>query len=381
MVASGGMSTKRARSALFVAYDLDEPSYRHRMAGLALELERRGFRVEVERLPHGQYVKRLRARRERFERADVVVLHRVKSTPFELAPFRRLAKRLVYDVDDAIYYRRPRHPGQEPGRGWFRRYKFLATCAVADLVTAGNATLASFAARSGTRTEIVPTSVVVPDATVDAARRSMRTIVWIGLPENLAYLRIVRPVLARLAGDYPDLSLRVVSSEAPDWSDVPIDAVPWSAETEHDRIATSGIGIMPLSDDDWTRGKCAFKLLQYMAAGVACVGSDVGANREAIEHGETGFLASSEEDWERAFRRLLGAPEGAARMGLAGRERVRARYERGAVLRRAVDLVEEIVEAPREPPSWSGLMPWNVTRARAAPPSDRAPGATTSARS
>jgi glycosyltransferase involved in cell wall biosynthesis len=220
--------------------------------------------------------------------------------------------------------------------------KFAATCRLARLVIAGNQALADTARRWARRVEVVPTPVDLgryPER--PPAGRRPRTLVWIGLPENLDYLEALRPVLGRLASEVPDLVLRVVCSRFPDWPEVEIEGVPWSEEGEAQALATAGVGLMPLVDNAWGRGKCAFKLLQYMAAGLPCVASPVGANRDVVEQGVSGFLAAGDDQWEAALRRLLDDPEVALRMGRAGRDRVRRDFDRRVVIPRLADLLEE----------------------------------------
>lgn len=335
------MSDQRVRAAWFWAYDLGEPSFRHRLAPVQPELERRGWLCEAETLPRRRYLRRIFERRARLGEFDVLVLHRIKATPLELLPLRKASRRIVYDVDDAIYFHKPRRLGDEPDRSWLRQFKFARTCRTADLVIAGNQTIARVAGRATSSVEVVPTPVDLENyERAGLTDRAARTLVWIGLPENVAYLELVHPVLSGLARRYPDLRLRVVSSSFPEWSDVPIERVAWSGATEVASLRSAGVGIMPLTDDDWTRGKCAFKLLQYMAAGLPCVGSAVGANRDVVVEGVTGFLANDAAGWERSLRALLDDPSLAARMGEAGRERVRQHYDRRVVARRVADLIE-----------------------------------------
>jgi glycosyltransferase involved in cell wall biosynthesis len=147
---------------------------------------------------------------------------------------------------------------------------------------------------------------------------------------------MIRPVLAELTRDYPELRLRIVSSEFPDWPEVPLEKVRWTVEDEPRSLATADIGVMPLSDDEWSRGKCAFKLLQYMSAGLPCVASPVGANRQAVVHGRTGYLAGTLEEWAASLRRLLDSSERRATFGLAGRRRVEDSYSRSTITPRTV---------------------------------------------
>ena len=335
---SGGGSRRRA---LIWGYSIDEPSFRHRMLTLVPELSSRGWDCRVEAFPYRRYIRRIIERRHAQRAADLLVLHRIKPSPLEYGLLRRLNRTIVYDVDDAIYYRRPRRLGDLPDRGWFRSYKFLRTCALADLVVVCNRTLQQYAEGAGRPVEIAPTPVDLSSyERVRTEAKEVTTIVWIGLPENLVYLEMVRPVLARLRARYPALKLRVISSRFPDWQECPVEAVQWSSDVETTNLVTAGIGIMPLPDDEWTRGKCAFKLLQYMAAGLPCVGSAVGANLEAIEHGVSGFLAAEPEDWERALRALLDDQDLAARMGGAGRRTIRERFDISVVAPRVADMVE-----------------------------------------
>ena len=334
-----------SRSALFWTYDAEEPSFRHRMLNVRDQLTDRGWQCRVETLPQGRYWTRIRERREQLRAADVVVLHRIKLTPIEFRPLRRLCRSLVFDVDDAIYYRRPRQLGEAPDKSWFRQYKFARTCAISDLVMAGNRCLAERAARSASWVEIVPTPVDLSTYEVLKVERTPSTLVWIGLPENLPYLELVRDPIERLSRQYPELKLRVVSAEFLEWPGVSIEKCPWSAATEARDLATAGIGIMPLTDDEWTHGKCAFKLLQYMAAALPCVGSAVGANLDVVVEDQTGFLAADSAAWTSQLASLLGQPDRAADMGTAGRDRVREHYDTRVVSSQAADLLDRVVSA------------------------------------
>lgn len=332
-------------TALFWVYDPEVPSYRHRLRSLIPALEAEGWRCREERFPHRRYIRRILERRGPLAAADLLVIAKINLAVGEAALLRRAARRIVFDFDDAIWVRKPRRLGELPGESWLRRRKFAHTCRLADLVTAGNATLAAAAGRHAGRVEVVPTPVDVDRyAAADVAERPAgRVLVWIGLPENLPYLELARPAIARVAGELPGTVLRVVSSRFPDWPEVPMERVPWSAAGEAAALATADVGLMPLADDEWTRGKCAFKLLQYMAAGLPCVASPVGANREAVADGETGLWAEGTAGWAAALRRLLASPELRREMGRAGRQRVRRGYDRPAVNARTVALYRSLL--------------------------------------
>jgi glycosyltransferase involved in cell wall biosynthesis len=169
------------------------------------------------------------------------------------------------------------------------------------------------------------------------------TVVWIGSPENLVYLELVRPALARLTARLPGSRLRVVCSDFPDWPEIEIERIKWSPETEVDALTTAHVGIMPLSDDEWARGKCAFKLLQYMAASLPCIASPVGANAEAVLDGVTGFHAPDDARWEWALEQLLRSAELRARFGAAGRAHLDRQYALAPYTARYLELLGTIV--------------------------------------
>lgn len=333
-------------SALFLAYDPEAPSFRHRLRDVATRLEAIGWECAIERFPRGRYVRRWIERRRTISAARVVVLSKINLGLGEAPLLERWSRRPVLDFDDAIYLRRPRNLGEPPGRSAVREAKFDRTCAASWLVLAGNGTLAERARVRARRVEVVPTTVDVeryPEEPPPGRRGD--TVVWIGRPENLVYLELVRPALAALAREIPGLTLRVISSEFPDWPEVRIERVPWSEAAETAALASADVGVMPLFDDDWTRGKCAFKLLQYMAGALPSVASPVGVNRQVVVEGETGYLAAGSEEWTAHLREILTSPERAAAMGRAARESVARRFGRRVTVERVVGLLLEA--APR----------------------------------
>lgn len=329
--------------ATLLAYRLDQPSFRYRIATLVGPLERAGWSVQVEKFPARRYGVRTWERRELLRRSSVVVLHQIKLAGAEARLLATFAPRLIFDFDDAIYVRRPRRLGEAADDSWWRRQKFAATCRAVTVVAAGNDVLAAAAAAHANRIVTLPTPL---DASryraTTATQEDPPTLVWIGSPENLVYLEILRPALVRLAERHPALRLRVICSTFPDWPEVRTERMLWSPETEVDALAGAHIGIMPLSDDEWSRGKCAFKLLQYMAASLPCVASPVGANTEAVIEERTGLHARDTDEWEQALERLIGAPSLRARFGAAGRAHVESRYNLHSYQARYVELFQSL---------------------------------------
>jgi glycosyltransferase involved in cell wall biosynthesis len=313
------------------------------MQTLIAALQSAGWEVRAERFPSGRYGIRTWERRRLLAWADVAVLHQIKLSALEARLFASLSRHRVFDLDDAIYVRKPRRLGEIADDSIWRRRKFQATCRFADVVVAGNDILAGAARACAKTTAILPTSIDASGYQPSTATQAdPPTIAWIGSPENLVYLEMIRPALKRLASRHPSLKLRVICSRFPRWSDVPIEAVEWSSATEAASLSTAHIGIMPLSDDEWTRGKCAFKLLQYMCAALPCVASPIGANTEAVIDGVTGYYARGIDEWEHTLQRLIESAELRARLGSGGRAHVEQRYSMRAYQQRYVQLLGQL---------------------------------------
>ena len=311
---------------VLLGYGLEQPSFRHRMRSLIEPLQAAGWHVRAEQFPSGRYGLRTWERRALWRWADVTVLHQIKLSSIEARLFAALSRRRVFDVDDAIYVRKPRRLGELPDESAWRRKKFAATCRWVDAVAAGNDVLAGVARAAAQAVWVLPTSIdTACYERTFAGPDEEPTIAWIGSPENLIYLDMIRPALARLAKRYP-VKLRVICSEFPEWSDVRIERVPWSSATEAHSLAGAHIGVMPLTDDAWSRGKCAFKLLQYMAAALPCVASPVGANTEAVLDGINGFHATDVDQWERSLEKLIVSADLRSSFGAKGLQHVEQRY-------------------------------------------------------
>jgi glycosyltransferase involved in cell wall biosynthesis len=330
-------------SVVLLGYDLEQPSFRHRMRSLVGTLESAGWRVRPERFPSGRYGLRTWERRALLREADVVVLHQIKLSAPEARLFAAFTRRRIFDVDDAIYVRKPRRLGEPPDESPWRKKKFAATCRWVDVVAAGNDVLAGVARAAARSVAVLPTSIdtsVYQRTRATAADRP--TIVWIGSPENLVYLEMIRPALVRLSRRYPTLRLRVICSRFPDWPEVNIERIAWSSATEAHSLAGAHIGVMPLTDDAWARGKCAFKLLQYMAAALPCVASPVGANTEAVIDGFNGFHARTDDEWESGLEKLIQFPELRAVFGANGHAHVESRYAMRTYQARYLELLTRL---------------------------------------
>lgn len=235
------------------------------------------------------------------------------------------ARRLVVDVDDAVHLGPPhRLPA------WMGVIEDAAQparlIARADRVVAGSDGLAAAIRPLNAKIAVIPTSVDTDRVVPGRDRRSAVPVIgWIGSPSTAGYLEALADVLRRLAATAPFL-LRVVGARPPLLPGVAVEARSWDADREVADLQTFDVGIMPLPETPWARGKCGLKAIQYLAAGIPAVCSPVGAALEIVRHGDDGFLAGTPGEWEAALRELLHDPALRARLGASGRARVEERY-------------------------------------------------------
>ena len=252
--------------------------------------------------------------------ADAVVL--LRRTPGWLygRRLRKASKLLIFDFDDAIFIPRSGRFSQRPAR--FRR--IVKHC---DHVWAGNRYLADEALRFNSQVTLLPTSIEIERYRPMAEKPGADTLlVWIGSRSTGKYLADVLPVLESACAAIQNLRLKIIADFELHSDVLPIDNVPWSLASEACELAGSTIGIAPMTDDPWTRGKCGLKVLQYMASGLPVITSPYGVNRDLVVEGETGFHAISTRQWLDAIRTLANEPARAARMGAAGRQLCESRF-------------------------------------------------------
>ena len=234
---------------------------------------------------------------------------------------------LVVDYDDAVFHRYDMHRFSVIRRLLGRKLDRLMGSAA--LITAGNRYLADRAKAAGARRiEIVPTVVDLNAYTQRPVPVPTQppSIGWIGTPSTWTeYMLPMMPLLTQVA-EGRGARIAVVGAGRTAEAHPLLDNLPWTEDSEVTRIHAMDIGIMPLTDTPWARGKCGYKLIQYMACGLPVIASPVGVNAEIVEHGVNGFLASSEAEWTEALRTLLSDPALRARMGEAGRRKVERNY-------------------------------------------------------
>jgi len=254
--------------------------------------------------------------------------------------FRRVARTLVLDVDDAIFVQ---HPG-----------KFATLVSLSDCVIVGNRLLYEKVATEHPFTVEIPTVVdlarYVP-APTDRSRRARPVIGWTGLASNIQYLEVVAAGLRELSRQH-DFEFQVVAENATplaglDLAGVKVRFIPWAEHNEITVLQQFDVGLMPLPDNEWTRYKCGLKLIQYMALAIPAIASPVGVNIDIVRHGETGYLPQTPAEWVDCLGRLLSDPSLREKIGQAGREQIVARYSLDQTTPKFIQTLEQAAAGNR----------------------------------
>jgi glycosyltransferase involved in cell wall biosynthesis len=252
---------------------------------------------------------------------------------------------IIYDFDDAIWLNDVSEANKE--LRWLKRpEKTNDICQLATLVITGNNYLADHARKFNKNVEVIPTTI---DTSYHASKGSKKTgetitIGWTGSSTTVKHFSILLPVLTKLKEKYnKSINIRLISDSGLKESPIEIENIPWTAEDEIERLEEIDIGIMPLPNDEWSKGKCGFKGLQYMALGKPSVMSPVGVNNEIIEHGVNGFLAKTDKDWEQILIQLIDDKNLRERIGEAGRKTIEERYSIQANKSKYLSLFEATV--------------------------------------
>jgi glycosyltransferase involved in cell wall biosynthesis len=259
---------------------------------------------------------------------DLVYIYR-EVTPlgpeiFEIILF-YLKRPIIYDFDDAIYL-----PSGSEANKLVRFLKFPGKTQkiirLSTLVLAGNSNLKKYALQFNSQVEVLPT-VIDTDLYRLAAKEAGKNICvgWSGSFTTIAHLNLLKGVLREIYRKYR-VDIKVIGSKDFNIEGVRIEAKDWNLTSEIDDLSRFDIGLMPLPDDEWGRGKCALKALQYMALGIAPVCSPVGVNREIIQDGINGFLCASEAEWIEKISLLINNHKLRHDMGQAARKTVEERY-------------------------------------------------------
>ncbi|UCE36777.1 MAG: glycosyltransferase [Thermoplasmata archaeon] len=300
---------------LVVTNNPERASFRQRIQVYFDTLRANGVACEVVKLPDG-----FLARRKLFKRAadfDGVFLHKKGLNIRDAMWLRRNSKKIIYDFDDAIMY----NPNRPDRNSFSYSIGFRKSAKLADVVIAGNYYLAKQAKRFNDNVKIVPTGLDIKAYMVEAKAKNDGRIrlVWIGSKSTLQYLAEIRPALERIGLRYDGVVLRIICDDFFELRNMEVEKRQWSLEKQAEDLATSHIGLAPLPDNRFTRGKCGFKILQYEAANLPVVTSPVGVNSEYVHNGVTGYHASNNLQWIDRVSKLIDDIELRKQMADAGR--------------------------------------------------------------
>jgi glycosyltransferase involved in cell wall biosynthesis len=328
--------------AMLTRYGAMGANSRYRLLQYIPSFERAGHTVEVRPMLDDAYLQALyssgrrsrwqvmRGYLRRFAQLRGLSRHDIVLCDQEFFPYlpplaERLAAgccaRLVVDYDDAAYCKYRDIP--------VLRQRVPELMAQAEAVVVGNRHLEAFASRHCRNVHVIPTVVDVARYIVKqnySAAAGVR-LVWIGTPVTAEFLKPLAPVLAELKLRYPGLVLRLIGAGEAIRQWLPFaEVVAWSEANEARLLAECDIGLMPLPDNEFTRGKCGLKLIQCMAAGLPVVGSPVGANCEIVCEGSEGYLADSPRKWFEALNQLIVSPQLRGQLGRNAAHKVRQNY-------------------------------------------------------
>lgn len=308
----------KEKSILFVSKGKDSASTRYRGLAYFTALQSSGWRPL--HLTVRGALPRLKLLSIAKHADVVVILRKTFSLPF-LCLLRLCSKNLILDLDDAIFCKSDGKPSKS------RQLRFEKVASICEQIWAGNLYLADMAGRYNESIKIIPTSVDYRKYLLEVEKNSNYfDLVWIGSRSTQKYLKECLPVLESLSEIIPSLRLKIVADFDLPSERLKTTAVPWSEKGEAEELSSAHIGIAPMSDDSWTKGKCGLKVLQYMAAGLPVVSSPVGVNREIVKHGVTGYLAESPEEWRVVIEKLAHDSALRQAMGEAGQMRVVKQY-------------------------------------------------------
>lgn len=274
--------------------------------------------------------------------ADTVWIQKRLLPIYVLFFVKLFGKFIIFDFDDAIYL--TDNGLISPGIN-----RFNAVIKYADLIIVGNEYLKQTFAKYSNKIVIIPTPVICNDNVINLRKRQSvakptLTIGWIGTRRNIKYLLLIEKTMSRLHKRYGNqIRLMICSDGIYEHPVLKTINVKWSFNAEEQVLKDIDIGIMPLLDDDWTKGKCGFKALLYMANGIPCIVSPVGMNSKIVENRVTGFLASTDDGWYFSFLTLIDDEATRRKMGKAGYYFVKKNYSVEVLVTRLIEAFEGVL--------------------------------------
>jgi glycosyltransferase involved in cell wall biosynthesis len=311
---------------LFLIMGRDVPSSKFRVLGYLPFLEEMGWNYRIFAGGTGLWMKWkiLKIAGD----IDLIFIQKKLFPSFYLRMLKKRNPNIIFDFDDALFAREPTEKPfrlRKPGTRYTKR-RLQEVLQLAVHVIAGNRVLAGYAELYTQKLSIIPTPVKLSDYSFNKKGEGPVVIGWLGTGRNLIYLREIESAIQRIATQFPEVEWRILSDRSYELDGVSIRNIRWDDSTAMKELSRFDIGLMPLFNDLWSRGKCAFKILQYMASGIPCVASPVGMNTEIIEEGVTGYLAGNTKEWSDILIRLIRDGDLRRRIGKNARQFVEKEF-------------------------------------------------------
>lgn len=276
---------------------------------------------------------------------DFICFQRRLISPFEFYWVRKNSKRIIFDIDDAVMYC---SSSSKSPYSFSRAIKFKYMVRGSDVVIAGNQFLKKEVLKIDPEKRVftIPTPI---DMRLYPERKRVYDgpeiiLGWIGTKGNLRYLGQLEPVFKVLVSKFPNLKLKVVSNGIFESRSIAVLNKSWKLEEENDDLISFDIGLMPLYNDLWSRGKCGVKIVQYLSVGLPVVCTPLGINRDIIQHGKNGFWATNEEEWVESLSKLIKNPGLRQEMGSNGINTVREGYSLEVNSKRYLQILKTLYE-------------------------------------
>lgn len=329
---------------LVLSNNLKRASFRQRIGVYLDTLRANGIDCEVAQF-HPRSLNRWKMLK-RCADFDGVFLHKKILNFLDAVWLRRYAKSVIYDFDDAIMYYDER-PQRKPSRHKHTN-PFKRTTKLANVVIAGNSYLAEHARKFNPGVEVLPTGLdtdayklQVPPKKDDKIR-----LVWIGSKTTLRYLVEIKPALEEIGSRFDNVILRIICDDFFDLQKMQVEKHLWSLETQAFDLAASDIGLAPLPDNRFARGKCGFKILQYAVAGLPVIASPIGINADYVRDGTTGFLATNTRQWVNKITQLIENPQLRRKMGGKGLAQAK-NFDVSVIGKQLVELITKCLQDAR----------------------------------
>jgi glycosyltransferase involved in cell wall biosynthesis len=308
---------------LIISNNLSRASFRLRIQDHLDYLNNQGISCNVQQLPRKTF-----HRWKLFKTSaqyDTVLIHRKCLNFWDAAVLSRFCPKIIFDYDDAIMY-----SATKPESNLTNHFRlFKRTARMMDIMIAGNEYLAGYARRYCNHVHILPTGLdtrAYQDESVQRNRNEIR-LAWIGSKSTLPYLAELRPVLEQIGKAHENVVLRIIADEFFNLKHMTVQKHPWSLDNQVADLTECDIGLSPLPDNRFTRGKCGFKMLQYFAAGLPVIASPVGVNEKFIKESHAGILAFTSSEWKEAIEKMVKGIAVYRQLGQQGKKYVQA-YDR-----------------------------------------------------